>query len=90
MKNGSSKENAQAFEYASTTAFTRLWDSCFSIKFNDYSDNKMDIEIELLDLLLIEKSASSVGSQLLTGNSNFNVDAVVVIHVYTTYTKLYL
>ena len=47
MKNGKSKENTQAFEYASTTAFTRLWDSYFS--------------------------------------SKFNVDAVAVIHVYTTY-----
>ena len=85
MKNGKSKENTQAFEYASTTAFTRLWDSYFSSKFNDYSDNKMDIKIELLDLFLIEKSASSVGSQFLTGNIKFNVDAVAVIHVYTTY-----
>jgi hypothetical protein len=85
MMNGNSRENTQAFEYASTTAFTRLWDSYFSSKFNDYADNKMNIKIELLDLLLIEKSASSVGSQLLTGNSKFNVDAVAVIHVYTTY-----
>jgi len=85
MKNGNSKENTQAFEYASTTAFTRLWDSYFSSKFNDYSDNKMDIEIELVDLLLIQKSASSIGSTLLTGNSKFNLDAVAVIHVYTTY-----
>jgi len=85
MKNGNSKENTQAFEYASTTAFTRLWDSYFSSKFNDYADNKMNIKIELLDLLLIQKSASSVGSQLLTGNSKFNLDAVAVIHVYTTY-----
>lgn len=85
MKNGNLKENNQAFEYASTTAFTRLWDSYFSSKFNNYSDNKMDIEIELVYLLLIEKSASSIGSQILTENSKLNVDAVAVIHVNTTY-----
>ncbi|AFU68629.1 hypothetical protein P700755_001794 [Psychroflexus torquis ATCC 700755] len=45
----------------------------------------MDIEIELVDLLLIKRSASSIGSTLLTGNSQYNVNAVAVIHVNTTY-----
>lgn len=85
MKNGNSKNNNQAFQYASTTAFNRLFDSYFSNKFNSYSDDVMVIKVTLINLKLVEKSATSVGSTLLTGNSQYNVDAVAKINANIKY-----
>ncbi|PKG44052.1 hypothetical protein [Psychroflexus sp. MES1-P1E] len=85
MKNGNSKNNLEAFQYASTTAFNRLFDSYFSNKFNSYSEDVIDVQVTLTDLRLVEKTATSVGATLLTGNSKFNVDAVAKVYVNIKY-----
>lgn len=85
MKNGNESNNQGSLEYASQTAFNRMWDSYFSSKFNDYSDDEMEILVELVDLRLRQKSGTSVGETLFTGNTKYNVEAIAVVYFSVNY-----
>jgi hypothetical protein len=75
LKNGS-RSSAQKFEYQSETAFRNMWNAYFENKFNSFSKTEMVVKVTLKELYLSEQSATSIGTQLLTGNSKSNVEAV--------------
>jgi hypothetical protein len=85
MRNGNETSNQGSLEYASETAFKRMWSTYFDSKFNDYSDDEMDVLVKLLDLRLRKKSGTSVGETLLTGNSKYNVEAIAEVYFSVDY-----
>ena len=85
MKNGSESVNKTSHKYASETAFRKLWGSYFSSKFNNYSKDEMKVSALLTDLKLRQKSSTSLGMQMLTGNQKVNVEAVAAVHVVVDY-----
>lgn len=84
MKNGN-RSGDKEFEYKSETAFKQMWSSYFDNKFSNFADDEMKITATLKDLYLEEQSSSSIGAQLLTGNSKSNVEAVGVVNVEVKY-----
>lgn len=84
MKNGT-RSGDKEFEYKSETAFKQMWSSYFDNKFNNFADDEMKITATLKDLYLKQESSTSVGAQLLTGNSKSNVEAVGVVNVEVEY-----
>jgi len=84
-KNGNETVNNEAYKYASTTAFSKLWDSYFASKFNGYSKDEMDIEVVLKKLQFKEQASTSVGMTMLTGNIKQNVEAIASVYVLVTY-----
>lgn len=84
LKNGS-RSSSQKFAYQSETAFRNMWSSYFENKFNSFSKDEMNVKVTLNQLYLSEQSATSIGSQLLTGNNKSNVEAVGVFMVEVTY-----
>jgi hypothetical protein len=84
LKNGS-RSSAQKFDYQSETAFRNMWNAYFENKFNSFSKTEMDVKVTLKELYLSEQSATSIGAQLLTGNSKSNVEAVGVFMVEVQY-----
>lgn len=85
MRNGNESSNQGSLEYASETAFKRMWSSYFDSKFNDYADDEMDVLVELVDLRLRQKSGTSVGETLFTGNTKYNVEAIAVVYFSVDY-----
>lgn len=85
MRNGNESSNKGSLEYASETAFKRMWSSYFDSKFNDYADDEMDVLVELVDLRLRQKSGTSVGETLFTGNTKYNVEAIAVVYFSVDY-----
>lgn len=85
QKNGNARDRNDVLEYESATAFFRIWESYFSNKFNDYSEDVMDVNVDLVDLKLIQKSATSIGATMFTGNVKFNLDALAKVHVVVNY-----
>lgn len=49
MRNGNESSNQGSLEYASETAFKRMWTSYFESKFNDYADDEMEVLVQLVD-----------------------------------------
>lgn len=84
QKNGN-RSGSQEYEYKPETAFKTMWSSYFNNKFNDFSDDHMKVTATLKDLYLEQESSTSVGAQLLTGNSKSNVEAVGVVNVQIEY-----
>jgi len=85
QKNGHEMVNNETYQYASETAFNKIWTSYFSNKFNNYSKDEMDIEVTLKDLKLKEQAATSIGMTMLTGNVKVNVEALAKVHVLVNY-----
>jgi hypothetical protein len=85
LKNGSETYNNSSYKYASSTAFTKLWNSYFSSKFNTYAKDQISIEATLKSLQLREQAATSIGMTVLTGNSKVNVDAIATVHIDIVY-----
>jgi major membrane immunogen (membrane-anchored lipoprotein) len=88
-KNGK-KSNTKDFDYKSTTAFKKMWSSYFDNKFNDFSDDKMKINVTLNDLYLKQQMTTSTGHAILTGmfgaaDSKSNVEAVADITLIMEY-----
>lgn len=80
LRNGN-RSSSQVFENQSETAFRNMWSAYFDNKFNSFSRDEMDIKVTLKELFLSEQSATSIGSQLLTGHNKSNVEAIGVFHV---------
>jgi len=85
MRNGNESNNQGNLEYASETAFKRMWSTYFSSKFNEYADDEMEVLVELVDLRLRQKSGTSVGETLFTGNTKYNVEAIAVVYFSVDY-----
>lgn len=85
MRNGNESSNQSSLEYASETAFKRMWTSYFDSKFNDYADDEMEVLVQLVDLRLRQKSGTSVGETLFTGNTKYNVEAIAVVYFSVDY-----
>lgn len=85
QRNGKESVNEKAFEYDSELAFSKIWDSYFSSKFNAYSEEVMEVEVNLLDLYLKQVSSTSAGESLFTGNAKYNVEAVAVVEFTVNY-----
>lgn len=85
MRNGNESSNQGSLEYASETAFKRMWTSYFDSKFNDYADDEMEVLVQLVDLRLRQKSGTSVGETLFTGNTKYNVEAIAVVYFSVDY-----
>ncbi|GGE09117.1 hypothetical protein [Psychroflexus salis] len=84
-RNGNESSNQGSLEYASETAFKRMWSAYFSSKFNDYADDEMDVLVELVDLRLRKQSGTSIGESMLTGNTKYNVEAIAVVYFSVNY-----
>lgn len=84
LKNGN-RSGSQEFEYKSETAFKQMWTSYFDNKFNNFASDEMKITATLKDLYLEEESSTSIGGQLLTGNSKSDVEAVGIVNVEVEY-----
>lgn len=84
QKNGNER-SSQRLDYASETAFNNIWSSYFSNKFNDFSDETMNVNISLNELYLKETSATSMGVTFLTGNAKSNVEAITEVYVEVDY-----
>ena len=85
QKNGSETINNDSHKYASESAFKKIWESFFKSKFNTYSNDQMDIEITLKELLLKQHVATSIGETFFTGNTKVNVEAIATVHVLINY-----
>lgn len=85
QKNGTETVSNNSHEYASETAFKKIWTSYFSNKFNNFSKDEMNIEVTLKDLKLKQQAATSIGMTMLTGNTKVNVDAMATVHVLVSY-----
>lgn len=84
-KNGKEYIDNKSHKYASETAFKRLWSTYFTSKFNNFSKEQMTVAATLKELKIRQQSATSVGMQMLTGNSKVNVEAIASIHVVVDY-----
>ena len=85
MRNGNESSNKGTLEYASETAFKRMWSAYFSSKFNEYSEDEMNILVKLIDLRLRKQSGTSVGETLFTGNTKYNVEAIAEVYFSVDY-----
>lgn len=84
-KNGNESINNSSYKYAGATAFSGIWESYFSSKFNSYSEDMMDVKVVMKKLELRQNNATSVGETILTGNAQMNVQAVSEIYVKVVY-----
>ena len=84
-KNGSKTVKEDAFEYASDKALKTFFNEYFDNKFNEFSDDVMSINIEMNDLYLEKKFSTSTGATILTGNSNYSMNAIGSFEVQITY-----
>lgn len=85
VRKDGTQSSSQYAEYASETAFSNIWTSYFSNKFNRFASESMTITVNLDDLYLKELSATSLGERLLTRNSKSTVEAVARIFVEIEY-----
>ena len=85
QRNGKEFVNNNEYEYDSETAFLRIWNSYFSSKFNSYSEETIEIDVILLDLYLVKTSSTSIGENILTGNSKYNIEAVAEFEYIINY-----
>lgn len=85
MKNGTESYKNSSFKYASATAFKELWDSYFSSKFNNLSNDQMDIQVVLTDLKLRDQTTTSRGFSALTGNTKVVAGAIANVKVVIGY-----
>lgn len=74
-----------SLEYDAELAFNKIWGSYFSNKFNNYSTDQMNIVVTLKSLSMKEKSVTSTGMMLLTGNAKSNIEAMIKVHVIIDY-----
>lgn len=84
QKNGEETTN-NYFEYSSETAFQRIWTSYFSSKFNSLSSDTMEVNITLQELYIKNNISTSIAGTLITGNSQYNAEAVAIIEVFVVY-----
>lgn len=84
-KNGSESVYSKHYMYASETAFKKLWTSYFSNKFNNFSEDEMEIQATLKELKLVNHLTTSMGMTFLTGNVKANVEAIAVIDIFIKY-----
>lgn len=85
MKNGKEQRYDESYKYESATAFEKVWSSYFQSKFNNYSKNQMKVEVVMQRLELRQKSSTSVGFEILTGNSKMTVEAEASFYVKVDY-----
>lgn len=85
QKNGHETVSSSYYQYASETAFKKLWNSYFSAKFNAYAKDTMAIHVNLKSLVLKQKMSTSIGGTMLTGNSKYNNEAVAIVDVKISY-----
>jgi hypothetical protein len=83
-KNGN-ETSSELNEYASSTAFKKIWGEYFDSKFNSFSDEVIEAEITLEDLFIRNKIGTSMAGTFLTGNTQYNAEAVAVVSVTVTY-----
>jgi hypothetical protein len=81
----STQGSSAGLDYNAELAFNKIWGAYFSNKFNSYSTDQMNILVTLISLSMKEKSATSTGMMLLTGNVKSNIEAVAKIHVIIDY-----
>lgn len=84
MKNGN-RSGSKEFTYQPETAFKNIWKSYFDNKFNSFSSDEMVITATLKELYLEEKSSTSIGATLFTGNTKSNVEAITKVMVTVEY-----
>lgn len=84
QRNGTERSD-QMHEYASETAFNNIWSSYFSNKYNNFSRETLNISVNLNNLYLKNTAATSIGSSLLTGNTQYNVEAIASVYVEVEY-----
>ncbi|MFW6246815.1 MAG: hypothetical protein ACOC22_01420 [bacterium] len=85
LLNGTESVNNVGYKYASETAFKKIWSGYFSSKFNKHATDEINVKVTLIDLMLREQAATSVGMTMLTGNSKQNVNAIATFHVLINY-----
>lgn len=84
QKNGTQTTN-QRFEYSSETAFNNIWSSYFSNKFNNFSKEEINVNVNLSELYLKQNTTTSMGMTMLTGNQKSNIEAITKIYVEVEY-----
>lgn len=84
-RNGTETTYNNSFKYAGATAFSKIWESYFSSKFNAYSKDIMDVEVVMKKLELRQNNTTSTGMTILTGNAQMNVEAVSEMYVKVVY-----
>jgi len=85
QKNGVEKTQNNSYKYDTETAFTKVWDSYFTNKFNPYSKDQMDVEITLKFITLKEQAMTSIGYTLFTGTERMNMEAVAIFNFLVDY-----
>jgi hypothetical protein len=81
LKNGTETTYDATHKYASATAFSKVWESYFSSKFNAYSKEEMKVDVVLKSLHLRQNNTTSIGMTALTGTSQMNVEAIGEFYV---------
>ena len=81
LKNGKETTYNTSHKYASATAFSKVWQSYFSSKFNVYSKEQMNAYVELKSMHLRQNNTTSIGMTVLTGTSQMNVEAIGEFYV---------
>lgn len=84
-KNGNETTYNSSYKYAGATAFSKIWESYFSSKFNAYSKEMMDVQVVMKKLELRQNNTTSTGMTILTGNAQMNVEAVSKMYVKVVY-----
>jgi hypothetical protein len=85
QKNGREYVSKAEYEYDSETAFNKIWNAYFSSKFNSLADETVEIDVLLVDLYLLRISSTSIGENIITGNSRYSIEAIAVLEFTVNY-----
>ncbi len=85
QRNGREYVQEKQFEYASETAFKKMFTNYFEGKYNSFEDNVINIKIKLLDLYMIQKNSTSSGMTIMTGNMKYKMVGVAEMSVDISY-----
>lgn len=86
QRNGNiSATNVRELKYDIETGLKAIWKNYFDLKFNEFSDETMTVDICQTNFYLADVASSSVGELLLTGSSEGNYEAHSQLEVSIEY-----